>query len=147
MKIYFRNHTLLKTRLVMYLKAVTYRRILAKTLIAHLRHLDFFKNKHPNRRNMKNVFMDMITIIILISKEGISYLLSLTYDTLEPLDQTTREFEIENGVEMLTLGKIQTRRHSENIRHAQKNISQKLQSTLPFRPYSSVKYNRNNSFS
>lgn len=73
------NHTLLKTRLVMYLKAVTYRRILAKTLIAHLRHLDFFKNKHPNRRNMKNVFMDMITIIILISKEGIPYLLSLTY--------------------------------------------------------------------
>ena len=76
------NHTLLKTRLVMYLKAVTYRRILAKTLIAHLRHLlsvDFFKTKHPNRTNMKNVFMDMITITILISKEGISYLLSLTY--------------------------------------------------------------------
>ena len=73
------NHTLLKTRLVMNLKAVTYRRILAKTLIAHLRHLDFFKIEHPNRRNMKNVFMDMITIIILISKEGIPYLLSLTY--------------------------------------------------------------------
>lgn len=74
-------------------------------------------------------------------------ILSNDYDTLEPLDQTTREFAIENGVEMLTLGKIQSRRHSENIRHAQKNISQKLQSTLPFRPYSSVKYNRNNSFS
>ena len=73
-------------------------------------------------------------------------ILSNDYDTLEPSDQTTRKFDIENRVEMLTLGKIQTRRHSENIRHAQNNISQELQSTLPFRPYSSVKYNRNNSF-
>ena len=72
------NHTLLKTRLVMHLKAVTYRRIVAETLIAHLRHLDFFKNKHPNRRNEICLYgYDHYNHINF--KGGIPYQLSLTY--------------------------------------------------------------------